>query len=67
MCLQSYTGGVYTSSECGTAIDHAVLVVGFGTDESSGVEYFIVKNSWGAAWGDKGYMYLAATSCAITR
>ena len=33
---------------------HAMLVVGYADAE----EHFIVCNSWGARWGDRGYCYL---------
>lgn len=54
--FQFYTGGVMDSA-CGTQLDHGVLAVGYGTE--GGKEYFKVKNSWGADWGDKGYILLA--------
>jgi C1A family cysteine protease len=47
--FQLYHSGVF-SGTCGTKLDHGVLTVGFDAD------YFIVKNSWGDSWGEKGYI-----------
>jgi hypothetical protein len=53
-CFTSYAGGVL-DCECGTDPAHAVLVVGYGTDSSSGKNYWLVKNSWGTNMGEQGY------------
>jgi len=58
--LQYYTGGIINlnASYCPNSIDdldHAVNIVGYGTDSSTGFNYWIVRNSWGSSWGENGY------------
>merc|ERR1719510_2565483 len=49
----NYASGVFNG--CSTSsINHAVVVVGYGTE--GGNPYWLVKNSWGSNWGDKGYI-----------
>lgn len=54
--FQFYKSGVFTKA-CGTKLDHGVLVVGYGSENGS--DFFLVKNSWGNTWGEKGFIKLA--------
>jgi len=56
--FQFYESGVFNDPTCGTNLDHAVLLVGYGTDSRAG-SYWIIKNSWSAQWGDRGYIRLS--------
>lgn len=61
LVFQFYAGGVIKRF-CGDTLDHGVLVVGY--DVVKGDQAFIVKNSWGATWGNSGYLYIATDATA---
>jgi hypothetical protein len=56
---QTYTGGIFNSATCLHGyydLDHCVHLTGYGVD--AGTQYWLVKNSWGVTWGEKGYIRL---------
>merc|ERR1712061_424511 len=53
--FSNYAGGVFSGCTSNKQ-DHAVTVVGYGT--ANGVDYWLIKNSWGASWGEKGFIRL---------
>jgi KDEL-tailed cysteine endopeptidase len=55
--FQTYQSGVLSGAACGTNLDHGVAAVGYGNDGTQ--DYVIIRNSWGASWGDHGYIKLA--------
>lgn len=53
--MQFYTSGVIDT--CCDELNHGVLAIGYGHDAQHG-DYWLVKNSWGGAWGEAGYFKL---------
>jgi C1A family cysteine protease len=56
-----YRSGIITK-DCGTKLDHGILLVGANIDPDKQIPYWIVKNSWGRSWGLEGYAYIKRDS-----
>jgi C1A family cysteine protease len=54
--FHNYNGGILNNSNCPTQSDHLVGVVGYGSN------FWIIRNSWGISWGERGYARFAAVS-----
>uniref|UniRef100_T1KRL8 Peptidase C1A papain C-terminal domain-containing protein n=2 Tax=Tetranychus urticae TaxID=32264 RepID=T1KRL8_TETUR len=64
--LQLYHSGVLKSTVCSPqALNHGVTVVGYGVD--NGTPYWLIKNSWGADFGENGYfrLYRGNNMCGV--
>eukprot|EP00955_Chlamydomonas_euryale_P063148 358576-Chlamydomonas_euryale.AAC.1 len=60
--LMVYSGGVFEDSgDCSSAVNHAVVLVGYGYDSDSDRWFWKAKNSWGTRWGEGGYFRIAMT------
>lgn len=62
---QNYQGGILTADQCGDNVDHAIQLTGYSPNQGG---YWVVRNSWGADWGENGFIYLSygENTCAIT-
>lgn len=61
--FMSYKSGVYIQHSDQVMGGHAIKIIGWGVDK--GVDYFIVDNSWGAAWGMAGRFWIGTNQCGI--
>jgi len=63
--FMSYKSGVYKRTSNKVLGGHAVKIIGWGKEESTGTEYWIVANSWNTSWGLDGYFNIAFGECGI--
>ena len=68
-----YKGGVYHHTGLRDGFNpfmitnHAVLLVGYGTDKTTREPFWTIRNSWGLGWGEQGYFRIrrGTNECAI--
>ena len=53
--LDKYTGGIFEEFKLIPTLNHEIAIVGYGKEESTGIEYWIGRNSWGTYWGEAGF------------
>ena len=52
--FMAYTGGLFDNNDPTALINHAVVLVGW----NDSLQAWRLRNSWGTAWGEKGYMWI---------
>jgi len=64
--FMNYKSGIFQDTDCPSTcinattkawnVNHAMVVVGYGTNATANTDFWIVRNSWGTAWGEAGYV-----------
>ena len=55
--MENYTSGIFEDLSGDLDVTHEISIVGFG--EENGEKYWVVRNSWGANWGENGFAKVA--------
>jgi len=54
--ILDYKGGILDLPNESKEVDHIISIVGWGYDENSSKQYWVVRNSWGEYWGEMGFV-----------
>merc|ERR1712166_453557 len=77
--MSSYNSGIMTEkflhcSDTRNEVNHGIVIVGYGTRTNDRVygnasceDYFIIRNSWGSHWGERGFFKLCADGLGSTQ
>jgi len=65
--FKNYASGVFDTctAPATNSINHAVVAIGWGTSDD-GIDYWIIRNSWGSSWGDNGYIKIKRGTCGVS-
>jgi cathepsin B len=61
----TYKSGVYQHTTGKQLGGHAIKIIGWGTE--SGVDYWLVANSWGTTWGLDGFFKIKQGDCGMDK
>jgi cathepsin X len=57
--IDDYHGGILDVPNARKMINHIISIVGWGIDDNTDNQYWIIRNSWGSYWGEMGFMRLS--------
>lgn len=66
--FRNFQKGVVKASECTkVGLNHSVIIVAYGVDAQTGLEFWKIRNSWATSWGDNGHIYVEAVrgTCGV--
>lgn len=55
--IRNYAGGIFNNILCPNELNHGIVVIGYGALDDN--DYWILKNSWGASWGEQGFIRMS--------
>ena len=65
--FMSYAGGVYQHTSGNLLGGHAIKCIGWGHDDASGFDYWLMANSWGTKWGENGFFKIKMGDCGVDK